>query len=200
MLKVGLTGGIGSGKTAVSTLFHDLNINIIDTDVIARELITHDKITIDKVIQSFGLDIQNNDNSINRKKLAHIVFTDNNKKSSLEKILHPKIRAEVNQKIDELSSQPSPPVYIIVVIPLLIETGFNDLIDRTLVVMANENSRIERVINRDNRKPDEIRSIISSQTSDKERNLAADDIIDNNRDIKHLHMQVKQLNQKYSQI
>ncbi len=199
MLKIGLTGGIGSGKTAVSDIFEELGINIIDTDVISRKLINHDKPTLKAVQDTFGKSILNSNCSIDRKKLANIVFSDKDKKQLLEDILHPKIRDEVNKQIHNLS-QSTVPDYIIVVIPLLLETGFNDIIDRVLVVLADEERRIDRVLQRDERNLDEIHSIITHQVGDETRIKAADDIIENNRDIKHLQSQVRQLDKKYRQI
>ncbi len=196
MLKIGLTGGIGSGKTAVSNIFEGLGINIIDTDVISRNLINQDKSTLKAVLETFGEGILTSDHSIDRKKLAHTVFSDKDKKQLLEDILHPKIRDEVNKQILSLS-QSSAPDYIIVVIPLLLETGFNNIIDRVLVVLADEDRRIDRVLQRDKRKRDEIHSIMTHQVDDKQRLEAADDIIDNNSNLKHLQSQVRQLDKKY---
>jgi dephospho-CoA kinase len=196
---IGLTGGIGSGKTAVSNLFSDLGINIIDTDIISRELITNDKSILDRIVDTFGNNILNSDNAIDRKKLANIVFTDKKKKQSLEKILHPSIRNEVNNRIHQLNRLTPSPAYIIVVIPLLVETGFYNIIDQILVVMADEGCRIKRVRQRDDRNLDEIRSIISHQTSDKKRTDIADDIIENDSNFKDLQKQVLKLDQKYRQ-
>jgi len=199
MLKIGLTGGIGSGKTAVSEIFEELGVNVIDTDVISRELINHDQSTLKAVLNTFGDSILNSENSIDRKKLANIVFTDKDKKQLLEDILHPKIRDEVNKQIHSLGQSTSPD-YIIVVIPLLLETGFNDVTDRILVVLADEDRRINRVLQRDERNLDEIRSIITHQVHDDKRLKAADDIIENNSDINHLQSQIHLLDQKYRQM
>jgi len=199
MLIIGLTGGIGSGKTAVSNLFSDLGIDIIDTDIISRELITNDKSTLDRIVDTFGNSILNSDSVIDRKKLASIVFTDKKKKQSLEKILHPSIRDEVSNQIQQLNQLIPAPAYVIVVIPLLLETGFDSLIDQILVVMADEERRIKRVLQRDDRNLDEIRSIISHQTTDKKRQDIADDIIVNDSNYKGLQTKVLKLDQKYRQ-
>jgi len=196
MLKIGLTGGIGSGKTAVSDIFEGLGVDIIDTDVISRQLINHDQSTLKAVVDTFGESILTSDYSIDRKKLANIVFSDKDQKQLLEDILHPIIRDEVNKQIQSLS-QSTAPDYIIVVIPLLLETGFSNIIDRILVVLADEDRRINRVLQRDKRNMDEIRSIITHQVQDEKRLKAADDIIENNSDIKHLQSQVRQLDEKY---
>ena len=197
MLTVGLTGGIGSGKTTVSNLFEDFGVAIIDTDVIARELVNNNVSVLNEIVDVFGKMILNRDGTLDRKKLAQIVFNQKKEKQQLENILHPKIRIEVNNKIQSFNSKTIPPQYVIVVIPLLFETGFTDIINRILVVLSDEKIRIKRVKQRDNRDKDEIRSIISSQVTDERRTSEADDIIKNNSDLKELESQVKQLHNKY---
>ena len=197
MLKVGLTGGIGSGKTTVSDLFKTLEINIIDTDIIARKLIDTDHVVSQEVVQAFGEDIVDDNGAIDRKKLAACVFENKSKKQKLESILHPKIRREVNYQISQLSTQNPPPAYIIIAIPLLFETDFQDLVDSILVVTANEETRITRVKQRDNRSIDEIKSIIRHQVDDTVRLNAADNIIHNNGGIAELKPQINDLHAKY---
>ena len=200
MLKIGLTGGIGSGKTAVSEQFHRLGINIIDTDIISRELVNHNPAVLKKIVEIFSYKVLDAKGAVDRKKLAQIVFSNKKQKQQLENILHPAIRNEVNQQIQSFSLLNTPPEYIIIVIPLLLETGFTDLIDRILVVMAEENIRVERIKQRDNRTMGEIHAIISSQVNDDNRIRAADDIIENNNNIKDLESQVRQLHKKYLQL
>lgn len=200
MLKIGLTGGIGSGKTAVSDQFQRLGINIIDTDIISRELMNHDQAVLKKVVEVFSDKVLDCKGAVDRKKMAQIVFSNKEQKQQLENILHPAIRDHVNQQIQSFSQHAHPPKYLIVVIPLLLETGFTDLIDRILVVMAEENIRVERIKQRDNRTLDEIRAIISSQVNDEKRILAADDIIENNNNFKQLESQVRILHKKYLQL
>ena len=200
MLTVGLTGGIGSGKTTVSNLFNNLGVTIIDTDIIARELVNDNSSVLNEMIDVFGPSILNQNGTLDRKKLAQIVFNQRAQKQQLENILHPKIRIEVNSKIQTFNSKTIPPQYVIVVIPLLFETGFSDLINRILVVLSDEKIRIERVKQRDNRDMDEIRSIISSQVTDERRISGADDIIKNNNNFKDLESQVKQLHKKYTNL
>ena len=200
MLKIGLTGGIGSGKTAVSDQFQRLGINIIDTDIISRELMNHDQAVLKKVVAVFSDKVLDGNGAVDRKKLAQIVFSNKEQKQQLENILHPAIRNQVNQQIQSFSLHNSPPKYLIVVIPLLLETGFTDLIDRILVVTAEENIRIKRIKLRDNRTLDEIRAIICSQVNDEKRILAADDIIENNNNFKQLESQVRTLHKKYLQL
>ncbi len=200
MLKIGLTGGIGSGKTAVSEQFHRLGINIIDTDIISRELVNHNPAVLKKIVEIFSDKVLDAKGAVDRKKLAQIVFSNKKQKQQLENILHPAIRNEVNQQTQSFSLLNTPPEYIIIVIPLLLETGFTDLVDRILVVMAEENIRVERIKQRDNRTMGEIHAIISSQVNDDKRFRAADDIIENNNNIKDLESQVRQLHKKYLQL
>lgn len=197
MFKVGLTGGIGSGKTTVSDLFKSLTIDVIDTDVIAHELINTDHEVSQEVVKAFGKEIIAANGVIDRKKLAAFVFENKANKQTLENILHPKIRHEVNHQINKLSSQKTPPAYIIIVIPLLFETDFQYLIDNVLVVTADEGTRVARVKQRDSRSESEIRSIIAHQVNDTVRHNAADHIIYNNGSIAELEPQINDLHAKY---
>ena len=199
MLKVGLTGGIGSGKTAVSDLFAKLGVPIIDTDIIARKLVDDDKDTLTEITDIFGEDILKDAGGLDRSKLARIVFNDDEKKQQLENILHPRIRDRVLREVAELSQLRSPASYVIIVVPLLFETGFDDIVDTSLAVIADESIRIERIKHRDNRSLGDIQSIIDSQTDDETRIKLADSIIENNNDFSHLEQQVASLHKKFSQ-
>ncbi len=196
MLKIGLTGGIGSGKTAVSRCFENLGIPVIDTDVIARELVQHNPAVLKEIVTAFGEDIVNSNGQLDRKKLAQLVFRQAENKQRLENILHPKIRLELERRLNAISNTG----YVIIVIPLLFETDFHRLIDRSLVVLADEHIRVERVRQRDNRTLDEIRSIMASQVSDKQRRDKADDVIENNNDINDLEKHVLELHKKYRRL
>ena len=200
MLIIGLKGGIGSGKTTVSDLFSNLGIPIIDTDIIAHELLNNSALVKNEIIDIFSKNVINPDGFIDRNKLASIVFNDGDKKKRLEKVLHPKIRAEVDTKIQSYQLKQSQPQYLVVVIPLLLETGFIDYLDRVLVVIASEAIRSKRVQQRDNRKIEDIQLIIESQVSDKKRIDNADDIIENNSDINELRLQVQGLHDKYTSL
>lgn len=198
MLIVGLTGGIGSGKTTVSSLFADLGIDIIDTDVIAHDLVNHDPSVLKQIVTLFGEEILQDDQTLDRKKLAKIIFSQKEGKQQLEGILHPKIRAVVQNQLQNCKSRDTPPKYVIVVIPLLFETEFNDLLDRVLVVLADEPIRIQRIKQRDHRSLEQIQAIISSQVGDEKRINKADDIIENNHDLAALKPQIIQLDKKYA--
>jgi len=200
MLRVGLTGGIGSGKTSVSDLFKKLGVPVIDTDIIAHELVNNNPEVLQEITDSFGQDMLNLDGKLNRKKLAQIVFKVKDSKQRLENILHPKIQVKVLNQLHNLATKTKPAEYAIIVVPLLIEANYNNFIDRILVVMADEPKRIERVQQRDDRSVNEIRSIINNQIDDKKRQQEADDIIENNNDINSLRIQVKKLHTKYKHL
>ena len=197
MLKVGLTGGIGSGKTSVSSVFEKLGIPVIDTDVIAHDLVNNNESVLQQIADTFGTDVLKLNGELNRKKLAQLVFNDNENKQSLERILHPRIKSEVLHQIKRLSSSRNPPAYLIIVVPLLIESNYHDIIDRILVVIADEAVRIARVQKRDSRPLNEIRAIINNQVDDSTRLSEADDIIENNNDINMIEKQVENLHEKY---
>ncbi len=197
MLKIGLTGGIGSGKTTVSDLFKKQNVNIIDTDIIARKLVNDNHEVLKEVSDTFGQDILHLDGTLNRKKLAAIIFNVKESKQQLENILHPKIQNQVLRQLQKPEIQQSPHGYVIIVIPLLIEANYENIIDRILVVTADEKERISRVQKRDKRSSSEIYAIINSQANDQNRHKSADDIIDNNNDIRDLDSQVEILHRKY---
>lgn len=197
MLKVGLTGGIGSGKTAVSSVFEKLGIPVIDTDVIAHDLVNNNESILKQITDTFGPDLLKLNGELNRKKLAQLVFNKKENKQSLENILHPRIKSEVLRQIQRLSSSQNPPAYLIIVIPLLIESDYHDIIDRILVVIADEAVRIARVQKRDKRSLSEIRAIINNQVDDSTRLDEADDIIENNSDINMIDKQVENLHEKF---
>ncbi len=200
MLRVGLTGGIGSGKTSVSDLFKKLGVPVIDTDIIAHELVNNNPEVLQEITDAFGQDMLNLDGKLNRKKLAQIVFKVKENKQRLENILHPKIQVKVLNQLHNLATKTKPAEYAIIVVPLLIEANYNNFIDRILVVMTDESKRIERVQQRDNRSVNEIRSIINNQIDDEKRQQEADDIIENNNDINSLRIQVKKLHTKYKHL
>jgi len=197
MLKVGLTGGIGSGKSTVSNLFEKLGTPVIDTDVIAHDLVNSNKTILQQISDAFGADILKINGELNRKKLAQIVFNKKENKQSLENILHPKIKSEVIQQVKKLDSSNKPPAYVLIVVPLLIEAKYHDIVDRILVVTADDSTRIARVQKRDNRSLSEIQAIIHNQIDDSIRLNEADDIIENNSNINMIETQIKDLHEKY---
>jgi len=192
MLIIGLTGGIGSGKTTVSNLFSELGIPVVDTDIIARELVEPGQVALEEIVNSFDQSILLDNERLDRKKLADITFKNKQSREKLEAILHPKIRQEMQNRISTLSSP-----YCIVVIPLLFETKQMESVDKILLVDCPVQAQIKRVKQRDQRSEQQILSIINSQTPRKIKQQGADDIIDNNDNIEQLKKLVTNLHKKY---
>lgn len=192
MLRIGLTGGIGSGKSTVAMLFAENAVPVIDADAIAHQLTRPGGVAIEPIIQAFGPDILAPDKSLDRKRLAARVFNDPVQRARLEAILHPLIRAEMQSAMRRLKAP-----YCLLVIPLLIETQQQDLVDRILVVDVDEKTQIERTLVRDGRSADQIRAIIAAQIDRSQRLKLAHDCISNNGDMSALKDQVDTLHRKY---
>ena len=196
MLKVGLTGGIGSGKSAVTEMFANLGINIIDADIISHQLTQPGSESFNEIKQLFGDEFIASNGELDRKKIAQVIFSDPQKKTALENILHPKIKQKMLDEIEHLSANN----YIILAIPLLIESNFTDLVDRIIVVDADDATRIKRIQQRDNRPDDQIRNIIKQQITRDDRLQRADDILNNNGNLDDLRAAVNKLDDKYLSI
>lgn len=192
MLVIGLTGGIGSGKTTVANLFADKGMTIIDTDQIARDLTQPNTLAFKHITQQFGQDVISPDDTLDRSRLRSIVFADPEKRTWLEQLLHPLIRDEVQKQIQSAQSP-----YCIVVIPLLFETEPNPLIQRVLVVDASVEQQIERAIKRDNTQQAQIESILKTQLPREKRLSLTDDVIKNSGSLDELTEQVNNLHQFY---
>ena len=192
MLVVALTGGIGSGKTTVSQLFESLGTPIIDTDIIARQLVTPGKPALIEISTQFGQEVLSTDGTLNRAILRQVIFQDIEKKRLLESILHPLIRQEMTRQIAALST-----TYCIVVIPLLVESKQMEIADRILVIDTPESTQLARVSTRDNQTEKEVTAVISAQASRDARLSIADDVIHNDGSLDKLKQQVESLHQKY---
>ena len=190
--KVGLTGGIGSGKTTVSEQFSKLGVPVIDADVIARELLSPGSETSKLVLKEFGDDVADSQSNIDRTRLRQLVFEDTSARKKLEAILHPIVHRRIQQLADAIDAP-----YCIVVIPLLFEAGHQDLVDRILVIDTKEENQILRAATRDQSSAEEIRKIIASQMPARERNARADDVIHNNNGIEELDSRVRELDRLY---
>jgi dephospho-CoA kinase len=192
MLKIGLTGGIASGKTRISNLFSQLKTPIIDTDIISREILEPSQPGYLAILNHFGNSIILDDEKIDRRKLRQIVFNDRTEKQWLESVLHPIIFKRAQQLIGRHNKAK----FVIVVIPLLFETDFNELVDRVLVVDCDANTQIERLLLRDKIDVALAQKMIDQQWSNQNRINHADDIICNNNG-DDLDDQVMALHQKY---
>ncbi len=194
MLKIGLTGGIASGKTAVSDHFARLGVPIIDTDQISRELVESGKPALAEIQKRLGDRFIRTDGTLNRKLLRKYVFNDADARKTLENILHPAIREAVERRLSELHNEP----YAIVVVPLLTENGLATLVDRVLVVDVPEAVQIRRVCDRDHISEQQAEKILAAQASRAERKAVADDIILNTGTLLDLYKQVEKLHGQYS--
>ena len=190
---VGLTGGIGCGKSSASKFFSDLGIDVIDTDVIGRTLTQSNGLAINVIKNSFKDSFITADNALDRNKMRNLIFSDNGARLKLEKILHPLILEEVI-----LQAKQSHTPYLIIVVPLLFETNdYKSIVQRTLVIDCDEQQQLSRVMARDQISEQKLRTIMATQISRENRLQKADDIIINNRDIDYLKTQVTQLHHKY---
>ena len=183
MLILGLTGNIGCGKSSLSTIFSEKNIDIVDADIIARQIYDDEKL-LQKVYDTFGTDIKNDDGSLNRKALGRIVFNDDEKLIQLNKLTHPLIRQSVSDQIDEHKKLNKE--IVILDAALLIESDYLNFVDKLLVVTCNEDIQIEIIKNRDNCSTEEALSRIKSQMSQENKVKYADYIIDNSGTIDDL--------------
>lgn len=196
-LKIGLTGGVASGKTTVSDFFKGLGIPVIDADVISHEVTQPDGSAFEEIISSFGSSILDENGLIDRKKMRAIIFDDASKKEMLERIIHPKVREEMFDSVSQSNDH-----YLIVSVPLLVETGMNEMMDRTLVVDCSEETQIERLMHRDKITLGEAKSILRNQTNRSTRLKAADDLIVNEKNVtlNELEKEVLELNKLYSKL
>lgn len=195
MLRVGLTGGIGSGKSRVCELFLELGAPIIDTDEIAHTLVSPGSPTLPLIAQLFGKGVLNEDGTLNRPLMRELVFNDENRRQQLESLLHPLIREEMQRQLLLLDAS-----YVILAIPLLVEKGWQAYLDRVLVVDCTLEQQRQRAAQRDGSSPSLIEHIINSQVSREERLAAAEDIIDNSGSLNALRPQVERLHHYYQSL
>ena len=194
-LCIGLTGGIGSGKSTVANMFIEKGVPVIDMDVIAHQLVEPGQPALEKIVALFGKSVLLDDGQLDRKTLRELIFAKPSARQQLEQILHPRIRQEVQQQIKAVESP-----YCIIAIPLLLETNQQDLVQRILVVDSSEEHQIERTVKRDLCNAEQVKSIIHNQIDRATRVSQADDIIDNTSDQAYLQEQVDKLHQTYLDI
>ncbi|WP_318402426.1 dephospho-CoA kinase [Photobacterium leiognathi] len=192
-LVIGLTGGIGSGKTTVANLFADTyGIDIIDADIVAREVVEPNTFGLNAIIEKCGKEILLEDGTLNRAKLRDAIFSQPELKTWLNNLLHPLIREKMQQDINQSQSP-----YCLLVVPLMVENNLQTMTNRLLVVDVDEQVQIQRTQQRDNVSIKQIKNILASQASREQRLDAADDVITNNGDNKALVSQVEQLHLQY---
>lgn len=193
--KIGLTGGIASGKTTVSDCFKKLGTQVIDADVISHEVTEPSGSAFEVILSEFGSEILDEKGLINRKKMRAIIFNDPSQKKILENIIHPKVRDEMFQRINKSDDH-----YLIVSVPLLVETGMHQIMDRNLLVDCSEDTQIERLMHRDKITLNEAKAILKNQASRSDRKKIADDLIvnENNVTLIELENEVLELHKYYS--
>jgi dephospho-CoA kinase len=192
---VGISGGIGSGKTTVTDLFAKYGIEVIDADVIAREVVEPETPALKAIIHKFGESVLDPSGSLDRAKLRNLVFEDVEVKNWLNKLLHPAIRQQML-----LQTQQAKSAYCLLSVPLLVENKLNEQVDRVVIVDVDEQTQLQRTLLRDKTNAPQIRAIMNAQATRQQRLAVADDIIDNNGKADDLTKQVAHLHQHYLQL
>ncbi|MGL6122613.1 MAG: dephospho-CoA kinase [Shewanella sp.] len=192
---VGLTGGIGSGKTTVANLFAEEGICLVDADIIARDVVAQGSKGLEAIVSHFGIEMLTASGELDRATLRQRIFSHPEEREWLNQLLHPMIRQEMLLQVEKATSD-----YVIMVVPLLFENGLDSLVNRTLVVDISPELQINRTIKRDNVDASQVNNIMNSQCSRDEKLARADDIIDNQAEISTLKQQVRVLHQHYLQL
>ncbi|PTP86871.1 dephospho-CoA kinase [Vibrio splendidus] len=190
---IGLSGGIASGKTTVANLFNEhFNIDIIDADIVAREVVAVGSDGLKQITDHFGEAILLEDGALNRSKLRELIFSDPTEKQWLNDLLHPMIRNKIDSDLSKVTSP-----YGLLVAPLLVENQMQSMADRVLIVDVPTEVQIERTMSRDNVSREQVASILKSQASREQRLAVADDVIKNHTKNQELLPQITDLHQKY---
>jgi dephospho-CoA kinase len=199
MLIAGLTGGVASGKTAVSQVLKEEGAYIIDADQIARELVLPHKPAWSELIRAFGQEILQEDGSIQRKKLADKVFADPKQRKLLNQILHPRIRKEMDRRAKEIGKR-DPEAIVVIDAPLLIELGDHRELDKLIVVTSTQAQQIDRLKDRDGTNPEEALRIVSSQMPLKEKLKFADYVIRNEGSMEETKKRAREVYQELKKV
>ena len=192
---IGLTGGIGSGKSAAADYFIDLGIDVIDADIVAKNVLSINSDGYHSFIKDFGEEFLNDNKEINRELLRKEIFSDETKKKRLENIVHPNVRSNIS---DFINNSRSP--YCIIMVPLIFETNSSKNYDRILVIDCDVETQIQRSALRDNQSIKEIKKIINLQASRDQRLSIADDVISNISTLTNLKAEILKLHDKYMEI
>jgi dephospho-CoA kinase len=195
MFVVGLTGGIGSGKTAVSDRFAALGIEVVDADIASRAVVEPGSEALDKIAEHFGPEILQDDGTLDRAALRTRIFQNKEDKAWLESLLHPLIGMEIYSQLEKAKSP-----YVIFASPLMVETGQIILADRLLVVDVPEEVQLARTIERDSNAAEQVKAIMASQATREQRLEKADDVILNTRGLDFLDQEVARLHKNYLQL
>jgi len=195
---VGLTGGIGSGKSAVADLFAELGVPVIDTDRIAHELTAGGGMAVPAIVATFGAATIDSNGALNRAAMRQLIFSNPSARKQLETILHPLIRTESLHRIKNLSIDSS---YAVLVVPLLVETGaYRELVSRIAVVDCPEATQLARVMARNGLRQLVVEQIMATQATRAERLAVADDVIENDSDLASLPERIQVLHQTYTRL
>lgn len=194
-LVIGVTGGIGSGKTTVTNMFALFGIVVVDADLIAREVVQAGEPCLIEIAQRFGPSILLPDGNLNRKKLRDIIFADNNERLWLESVTHPAIRTLTEQRLADATS-----LYAILSSPLLFETDQHTLTNKIVAVDVAESQQVERACSRDGQTAEQIQAIMQKQISRTARLTKADYVIDNSQSLDHTQSQVQALHQTFTML
>ncbi|MFV8429254.1 dephospho-CoA kinase [Vibrio owensii] len=190
---IGLTGGIASGKTTVANLFkQQFKIDIVDADIVAREVVEPGTPGLNAIVEHFGADIVHDDQTLDRAKLREKIFSNPEEKAWLNGLLHPMIREKMVEDLEQVTSD-----YALLVVPLLVENKLDSLCDRVLVVDVDPQTQISRTVKRDNVSEEQANAILASQASREQRLALADDVVKNNPDDPDLLLQITDLHEKY---
>ena len=189
-LIVGLTGGIGSGKTRVADMLALLGVGVVDADVVAREVVAPGTAAVAQIAQHFGSHLMDQQGHLQRAELRRIIFSDSKAKAWLEGVLHPLIHASIKEQLKQINTP-----YGLLVSPLLLEIGHKELVHKVVVVDAEARQQLARSSQRDNSSVEQIKAIMATQMPREKRLAKADMIVDNTQDLQHLTIQVEQLHQ-----
>ncbi|MDR5898453.1 dephospho-CoA kinase [Halomonas vilamensis] len=191
---VGLTGGIGSGKSTVARAFGERGIPCIDADDVAREVVAPGEPALEEIRQRHGEEVLHEDGTLNRARLRELIFERPEERTWLESVTHPRVRERIVTHLEQMQRQGPP--YVLLVSPLLFESGQDALVDFTVVVDIPEALQLSRTLARDEVSETQVRAILAAQMPHHERRARADALIDNSQDTAHMHEQVAKLDSR----